>query len=271
MKNKVTIKKGTVQETLMFPLYGRSICNAEKPAVFGDAKAKEIISRIDYDFKNANMGKGPVYVYGMRGQVLIDAAKQYLKEYPDAIIVNLGCGLDTSFYQLDNGRMRYVNIDFPEVIAFREQLFETKDRELNLGMDATDLSWMEKIGAGPTDHVFVIAGGVFYYIKPAEVKKLIAALAKRFKKGGIIFDYENEKMMQQSNKMVKKAGNHGAEMYYSVNDAEKEIPAYSTEIESAKFMKSLPDKYKCIPGFFRFFFNLEFKKGMMGYALLRFR
>lgn len=271
MKNKVTIKKGTVQETLMFPLYGRSICNKEHPEVFGDTKAKEIIDLIDYDFSTANMGKGPTYVYGMRGEIFIDAAKKYIKEYPDAIIVSLGCGLDTSFYQIDNGQIRYVNIDFPEVISFREQLFETNEREMNLGMDAMDFTWMDKIGASPDDHVFFIAGGVFYYFKPEDVKKLIKTISERFMKGAIIFDYENEKMMQKSNRMVKKSGNKGAEMFYSVNDAEKEIPSYSSNIASAKFMKKLPEKYKCIPGIFKFFFNLEYKKGMMGFAFLRFK
>ena len=69
MKEKVTIKRGTPQETLMFPLYGRYKANQMYPQLFKDVTAKEIISRIDYDIEQSDMGKGPQFVYGMRQDV----------------------------------------------------------------------------------------------------------------------------------------------------------------------------------------------------------
>ena len=49
MREKVTIKKGTPQETLMLPLYGRYKANQMYPGLFKDTTAREIIDRIDYD------------------------------------------------------------------------------------------------------------------------------------------------------------------------------------------------------------------------------
>ena len=271
MSEKITIEKGTVQETLAFPLYGRSIANKKYPELFHDTESAKIMARMDYDFSNSNMGSIPSIVYGIRHEILVSAAKNYLREYPDAIIVNLGCGLDTSFAFIDNGKCRYVNLDLPDVIELREKLFDLSPREMNLAHSALDMAWMEKIGAGQSDHVFIISGGVLFYFKPGDVRAMVDAIAGRFHKGGFIFDFENKQMAGISNRMIKKSGNHGAEMYYWIEDAEQEIPSYSEAIESVKIINQIPDTYRTLPFIPRTILNFEFKKGMMGFAELRFK
>ena len=268
---KITIKKGTVQETLAFPLYGRSIANKKYPEMFHDTEAAKIMARMDYDFSNSNMGSIPSIVYGIRHEMLVSGAKNYLREYPDAIIVNLGCGLDTSFTFIDNGKCRYVNLDLPDVIELREKLFDLKTREMNLAHSALDMTWMEKIGAGPADHVFIISGGVLFYFKPEDVRSMVDAIARRFHKGGFIYDFENKKMAGLSNRMVKRSGNHGAEMYYWIENAAQELPQYSEAIESVRIISQIPDEYKTLPLIPRMILNYELKKGMMGFAELRFK
>ena len=128
MKERVTIKKGSVQETLMLPLYGRYKANQRYPNLFKDTTAKTIIERIDYDIEQANMGKIPQIVYGMRQDLIERTAKRFLESRPDAIVISIGCGLDTIFDHIDTGTCRFVNIDFPEVIEFRRTLFEPRER-----------------------------------------------------------------------------------------------------------------------------------------------
>jgi O-methyltransferase involved in polyketide biosynthesis len=38
--------------------------------------------------------------------------------HPEGLVVNLGAGLDTRFYRLDNGTITWIDIDLPEVVAF---------------------------------------------------------------------------------------------------------------------------------------------------------
>jgi O-methyltransferase involved in polyketide biosynthesis len=270
MAEKVTIQKGTVQETLAFPLYGRSIANQKYPRLFRDTEAAKIMSRMDYDFSKSNMGSIPSIIYGIRHETLVAAAKNYLKDYPDAIIVNLGCGLDTSFTFIDNGKCRYVNLDLPDVIRLRERLFDVRDREMNLAHSALDPAWMDRIGADKSDHVFIISGGVLFYFKPEEVRMLIDGMAKRFHEGGFFFDFENAAMAKISNRMIKKSGNKGAEMYYWVEDAMKEIPAYSDHIRSVTVWNPMVNTYRELPFVARMILNYECKKGMMGFAEVRF-
>ena len=42
--------------------------------------------------------------------------------HPEGLVVNLGAGLDTRFYRLDNGTIAWIDIDLPEVVAFRQKL-----------------------------------------------------------------------------------------------------------------------------------------------------
>ena len=50
MSQKISIKKGNIQETLLLPLWGRAYeTQKDKPRLI-DKKAVEIIDRLDYDF-----------------------------------------------------------------------------------------------------------------------------------------------------------------------------------------------------------------------------
>lgn len=97
---KVHIEHNTVQETLIIPLYARKLCTEQFPNLFQDKKAVELIESLDYDFseiekKNKKLMRrfGTLEV-AMRQNDLIIEIKDYLKRYPKAAVVNLGCGLD---------------------------------------------------------------------------------------------------------------------------------------------------------------------------------
>ena len=271
MKERVTIKKGSVQETLMLPLYGRYKANQRYPNLFKDTTAKTIIDRIDYDIEQANMGKIPQIVYGMRQDLIERTAKRFLESHPDAIVISIGCGLDTIFDHIDTGTCRFVNIDFPEVIEFRRTLFEPREREINIGLDANDHTWMDLIGYRPGDDVFVMACGVLFYFQREDVRKLIDAIGHRFPGAVMCFDYENAKMLARSNRSVRRTGNKGAYMPFSMEDGEKEIKEFSDTVGSVSVLRQLPPEYSCIPGLYRWFFNRCLRTGSMTFAEVQFK
>ena len=118
---KTHIEKNTVQETLVIPLYRRKLGTEQFPNLFRDDKAVELINRLDYDFgalekqsNNTSHRFGALEV-AMRENDLMIEAKEYLKEHPAAALVNLGCGLDQTAENCDNGQCRFYNIDLPDV------------------------------------------------------------------------------------------------------------------------------------------------------------
>jgi O-methyltransferase involved in polyketide biosynthesis len=64
MGQKIRIKKGNVQETLLLPLWGRAVeTQKDKPRLI-DKKAFEIIDRFDYDFSAITVKMNPMSQHG---------------------------------------------------------------------------------------------------------------------------------------------------------------------------------------------------------------
>ena len=222
---KFKVEPGTVQETLMMPLYGRVYCEEHFPNTFPNKAAKETAGRVDYDFDKVKSSELNMVTWGVRARMLQDAAKGYLAEHPRATIINLGCGLDLSFEEIDNGTCKFINMDLPDVIAAREKIVECREREFNFAGDLMDFSWMERIRKEPYnvnvgDGVFIISGGVLMYFHTEQMRRFFQALAKAFPNGGICFDGENEQGLKKSNKIVQKTGN-GTEIHFPIEDSQK--------------------------------------------------
>ena len=189
---KIHIEKNTVQETLIIPLYARKLCTELYPNLFSDKKSTELIERLDYDFgalakKSAStMQRFGALEVAMRQNDIAYEVRDYLKLYPKAAIVNLGCGLDQTGENCDNGACRIYNLDFPDVILIRNRLLPETERVWNLGVDLNDTAWFDKIDAA--NGAVFFAAGVFYYFRKTEVQSLFTKMAKRFPGGVLVFD-----------------------------------------------------------------------------------
>ena len=123
MTDMEKVKIHGVPETMMQTLFARAAHSQKKEHKFYDAKAIEIVKQLDYDFskaeKDAAMSSGVI----ARTILLDQMVGAFLEEHPDATVVNIACGLDTRVYRLDNGQVRWYNLDLPETIAIRNQIF----------------------------------------------------------------------------------------------------------------------------------------------------
>ena len=137
---KYKIEKNTVQETLILPLYSRKLCSELYPNLYRDETAVRLIDQIDYDFSEAEknsrslMQRFGALEVAMRQNDLAFEVQAYLKNHPCAAVVNLGCGLDNTGRACDNGSCKIYNLDFPDVIALRQQLLPAGEREKNIMM-----------------------------------------------------------------------------------------------------------------------------------------
>ena len=157
---KYKIEKNTVQETLILPLYSRKLCSELYPNLYRDETAVRLIDQIDYDFSEAEknsrslMQRFGALEVAMRQNDLAWEVLAYLKTHPCAAVVNLGCGLDNTGRACDNGRCKIYNLDFPDVIALRQQLLPAGGREQNIPCDLKDPSvsgffrFLAKVGDG---------------------------------------------------------------------------------------------------------------------------
>jgi O-methyltransferase involved in polyketide biosynthesis len=93
----------------------------------------------------------------------------------------LGAGLDTRFFRVDDGRVRWYELDLPQSIALRRRFLQDSPRHTMLAASALDFGWMDDIEARP--HTLIIAEGLLMYFDEADVRRLLLALAERFRGG----------------------------------------------------------------------------------------
>ena len=278
MSDKVHIEKGSVQETLIIPLFARMKSAEIYPSIYRDSKAKEILDNVDYDLsmfeKKANSfiaRYGYLEAAKRYGDMIIEI-KDYLKDHPTAAVVNMGCGLDTTPLQCDNGRCLFYNIDFPDVIAARNELLPPGERETNIASDLMDTSWFDRIDS--TGGSVFVAPGVFYYIKREDARNLFIAMAKRFPGGKISFDSANRKACKLMLKTyIKGMGMNDVDVFLNISDPERELGMWSSDfkVSSKGYLTGygVLDKRE-INGFYRFLCRFSDRTFAMRIVSIRF-
>ena len=258
MKHK--IEKNTVQETLIIPLFARKVCSELYPNLYRDETSIRLIDEIDYDFSEAErksrslMQRFGALEVAMRQNDLAWEARDYLKSHPTAAVVNLGCGLDSTGRACDNGSCKIYNLDFPDVIAVRNELLPAGEREENIPCNLNDTAWFSQIDASGGAMFF--ASGVFYYFLTEQVKALVQSMAGAFPGGVLVFDAANRTAVKMIAKTwLKSAKIKDVGAYFAVSDAPGEIGAWDSRLQvtSRGYMLGYNDlRDPSVSGFFRF-------------------
>lgn len=197
---------GSVQKTLLLPLWGRAVETRKAHPLLIDETAVRIIAAIDYDFAviARNIGAITQLAWIARSLHTDRTAREFLQRHPDATIVNLGCGLDTTFERVDNGRLRWYDLDFPDVIELRKRLLPDRERRRLMAGSLLEDAWLGQLEGG--DAVLFIAAGVLYYLQESEVKALLIRLAGAFPGAELVFDACSPRGLKVANQKVIKAG-----------------------------------------------------------------
>lgn len=269
------IERNTVQETLIIPLYARKMCSELYLSLYRDETARRLVSAVDYDFSTLEqksrslMQRFGFLEVAMRQNDLAYEVRDYLKTHPTAAVVNLGCGLDSTGRTCDNGSCRIYNLDFPDVIAVRNELLPAGEREENIPCDLNDPSWFENIDASGGAVFF--AAGVFYYFLKEQVKELVEAMADAFPGGVLVFDAANAKAVKLMLKTwLKDAEIKDVGAYFAVSDAKSEIGTWDSRlrVSSRGYMLGYNDlKDPSVSGFFRLLARVG--DGMMNMQIVK--
>jgi O-methyltransferase involved in polyketide biosynthesis len=171
-----------VETTMLMPLWARAQETRSAAPLVRDEKAVEIVERLDYDFsvfgtdwKNEVVMRATIAV----GTELLDAAvRDFLARHPGGVVVNLGAGLDARFERVDDGRVRWFDLDLPRAIAFRRRFFAETDRRRFLARSFLDLAWIDEIAAEGAP-VLLVAEGLLVYFPEAEVRGFLTGVAAR--------------------------------------------------------------------------------------------
>ena len=173
-----------VPETLLWPLWNRAAEQKREDRLIDDPFSADLVDRIDYDFE-ANFGK-PNASHAVRARVIDDALKLWLEKNPEGTVISLGEGLDSQFWRVDNGSMRWISVDVAESIDVRKRLLPEEERMEMVACSALDDLWIKKMPQG--SEVFIVMAGLLMYFREEEVRELLCRITEHFRGSLAMFD-----------------------------------------------------------------------------------
>lgn len=239
-------------ETMLQSFYARAQYSKSKNHKFYDAKAVELVDKIDYDFsiaaRDSAMGKGVI----ARTIVFDELVKDFIEKNPDCTVVNIACGLDTRFYRVDNGKITWYDLDLPETIAIRNQILEETGRVSTIGISALDPAWTKEVKV--RGKMLFIIEGLSMYLTAEENGQILKIIKDNFDNAYILMEclakvWVNkeriEKSIQQTGSKFVFGADHFEELgnmaigYHKIKDDNilRGMAAFSP---AYKFFKLLP-------------------------------
>jgi O-methyltransferase involved in polyketide biosynthesis len=172
--------------TMLITLYAEALDYRSPHPILNDERADQIVDMIDYDFERVT-GFGDSAMMAIRARQYDEWLKEFLALHRDAVVLNLGCGLDTRVSRIDpSASIRWFDIDFPEVIDLRKKFFADGSNYKMLATSLSDERWLDLI---PRDRpAGILAEGVFEYMNVDDVRALLNRLTNHFAEGQVIFD-----------------------------------------------------------------------------------
>ena len=166
-----------VNKTLYIPLYGKALVS-RKGLFLHDQKAEEIWAKEAFPLKGKSRSRWLAYYLGIRSAVFDQWAAQQMKAHPDAVVLHLGCGMDSRVLRVRDENHSWFDVDFPDVIAERKKYFTETAAYRMVPGDVKEETWLESIPSSGC--AIVIMEGISMYLNDEEKKGLLNRLCNHF-------------------------------------------------------------------------------------------
>lgn len=194
-----------MQKTLLVTLKGRAVDSTSAKPVLGDALAADVLGELAYDTDSVKLGVGVPETVVMRSAMLDRAVDRFVRTHPDAVVVELGSGLETRRYRVDPPPgVDWYDVDFPEVAQLRGRLLPHSDKTHDIGASLLDEHWMEPI---PRDRpTIVVADGVIGMLSEEENRRLLPRITEHFAGGELVFNAYSKLVARTAGRYLKTVG-----------------------------------------------------------------
>jgi O-methyltransferase involved in polyketide biosynthesis len=249
MAEKLHVDLSGAPQTMLATFYAKAL-DADRPdPILGDRFAKEIVDRIDYDWKRTAITAANSPSVTTRSAHFDAWTRQFLAVHPKAVVLHLGCGLDSRVFRIDPGPdVEWYDVDYPEVAELRSQLYPDRDHYHVVSASVTDPAWFADI---PRDRPLLMVGeGLTMYLTEEDGVALLRRVVEHSPSGELQFDAFNTLGVksQWMNAVVRRSG---ATLHWSIDgpgDVLDAVPgtrllAWVSAIESDTF-KKLPWYYR---------------------------
>jgi O-methyltransferase involved in polyketide biosynthesis len=182
-----------LEQTALLTLYARAL-DSRWPrhgrgprSILQDTLADDIVSRIDYDFAALGVPTSVVCQASLRAKMLDDRVRAFTAEHPNAVVVDLGAGLDTGLFRVNPpAAVDWYSVDLPSVIALRNRLMPPHEGAHSITASVADSSWPDTVPAGRP--AMVIADGLFAFLSEPVIVGVFRRITDHFNSGELAFN-----------------------------------------------------------------------------------
>ena len=174
-----------VNKTLYIPLYGKAYVS-QKGLFIKDQKAQEIWDAEGFALKGKSKSKWLAYYMGIRSAVFDDWLKEKMTAWKDAVVIHIGCGMDSRVLRVGTQEHLWYDVDFPEVIEERKRYYEESSYYHMVSSDVRKKEWLEAIPK--KESAIVIMEGISMYMDNEALQNLVQDVSRQFEQVAILMD-----------------------------------------------------------------------------------
>ncbi len=220
---KVPVECTGVRVTALVTLYLRWLDSREKHPILADRWAGPTMERVDFDFARLRswaMDAGRFNV-AVRTRILDEWVAGFLAAHPEAVVLDLGCGLDSRVFRIDPAaRHPWFDVDLPEMIAARDQLYPARAGHMSIGASVDDPAWLAGV---PSDRpVVAVADTLLMWLTGGQVSQLIRHIVDHFPYGELAVNTYSKAVKQRLDRRPGPVfGRYGATMGWTLEEPQE--------------------------------------------------
>jgi len=195
-----------VRKSILLPLIARAAESKKTNPVLFDQTALEIVDKMNYNPDQLKLTVPEMIRVACIGRdVCFDRLiKDYIRRYPKATIVNIGCGLDNTFERVNNGLILWFDLDLPHVIRLRKLYIKETEKRRFISASFLDNNWYHHLNS--PCHILFIAAGIFYYYGQKAIRNFMIRLSMLFPSCELLFDVTSNAGFRAANSLLGRSG-----------------------------------------------------------------
>lgn len=176
-----------IEQTAFLTQYARALDSRWPRPILGDTLADEVVGSIDYDFAGLGVQTSVVCQTALRAKMLDDRVRDFIGRHPNAVVVDLGAGLDGGFHRVGPPpTVDWYSVDLPGISAVRDEVLPADPHAHSVPVSLADESWPEAI---PTDRpTMLVADGLFAFLSEAAIVGIFRRITEHFGSGELAFN-----------------------------------------------------------------------------------
>lgn len=254
IENKLT----DIPETMLITLWAKAEETKRRDALLHDEKAADMVKKIEYDFSKFSKAKFSQAGCCVRASLIDKEVKSFFTEHPDAVVIQLGAGLDARYERLQYpAATHWYDLDVEEAIALRRRLLKESGQNTYISSSMFDYEWTDIVKSHGKP-VLIIIEGVLMYFPPEQVKAFFNELCRRFGYATVLFDMLAFSLVGRSKKhdSLRKVGKD-VEFRWSLLDS-KDMETWNPKIHIEKEFYMSEHEHGRYPFVFRILYNIPY-------------